>query len=78
MDNDGHSDGYEEIGTLKQMEQEVEKRQTRPTALQLVGPKQGPSRTLWSEIPEVINSQILCKLLKKKNILLSILTILFL
>lgn len=64
MDNDGHSDGYEEISSLKpshtEQTSEIEKRQTRPTALQLVGPKQGPSRTLWSEIPEVINSEILC------------------
>lgn len=61
MDGEEHSDGYEEVGsTLKRSEAE-QRRPRRPTALQLVGPKQGPSRTLWCEIPEVINSQILCK-----------------
>lgn len=66
MDAGEHSDGYEEVGgTLKRTDDATtgasEKRQPlRPTALQLVGPKQGPSRTLWCEIPEVINSQILC------------------
>lgn len=59
------SDGYEEIAGIaihqQQPEDGGEKKPTRPTALQLVGPKQGPSRTLWSEIPEVINSQILSK-----------------
>lgn len=60
-----HSDGYEEIGNSVHQQSSVdgdgEKKSTRPSALQLVGPKQGPSRTLWSEISEVINSQILCK-----------------
>ena len=54
MEDQDSADGYEEIGNLA-------KRVSRPSALQLVGPKQGPSRTLWSEIPEVINSEILCK-----------------
>lgn len=63
-----HIDGYEEIGGNIDQRQSLsgngdgEKKPTRPTALQLVGPKQGPSRTLWCEIQEVINSQILCKI----------------
>ena len=61
MENE-NSDGYEEIGDIKRsIGEEIDQRPARPTALQLVGPKQGPSRTLWSEIPEVINSEILCK-----------------
>lgn len=69
MDGEEHSDGYEEVGStlLERSEKETQRRPQRPTALQLVGPKQGPSRTLWCEIPEVINSQILCKLESKKN-----------
>lgn len=60
------TDGYEEIGKRCSLEgqqgiEEELKKPMRPTALQLVSPKQGPSRTLWSEIPEVINSEILCK-----------------
>lgn len=55
------TDGYEEIGKRCPLEEEELKKPVRPTALQLVSPKQGPSRTLWSEIPEVINSEILCK-----------------
>ncbi|XP_077293158.1 ephexin [Arctopsyche grandis] len=31
----------------------------RPPAMTLVNPKNGPSRTLWCEVPEVINSSIL-------------------
>lgn len=54
------TDGYEEIGKNLPIEGE-HKKPVRPTALQLVSPKQGPSRTLWSEIPEVINSEILCE-----------------
>ncbi|GAB0098227.1 LOW QUALITY PROTEIN: rho guanine nucleotide exchange factor 16 [Sergentomyia squamirostris] len=56
------SDGYEEIGKKDDELEMEEKKPLRPTALQLVGPKQGPSRTLWSEIPEVINSEILSTL----------------
>lgn len=58
-DIEENSDGYEEITASHRPDEE--KKQVRPSALQLVGPK-GPSRTLWCEIPEVINSQILCKL----------------
>uniref|UniRef100_A0A1L8DM52 Putative guanine nucleotide exchange factor tim n=1 Tax=Nyssomyia neivai TaxID=330878 RepID=A0A1L8DM52_9DIPT len=57
-----HSDGYEEIGKKDGEGEREEKKPQRPTALQLVDPKQGPSRTLWSEIPEVINSEILATL----------------
>lgn len=59
-DNHEHVDGYERISD--NMQQPEEKKASRPSALQLVGPKQGPSRTLWSEIPEVINSEILSTL----------------
>ena len=55
------TDGYEEIGKRSPAEEMEDKKPVRPTALQLVSPQKGPSRTLWSEIPEVINSQILCK-----------------
>lgn len=58
-DIEENSDGYEEISASHRPDEE--RKQVRPSALQLVGPK-GPSRTLWCEIPEVINSQILCKL----------------
>lgn len=62
MDSEEHSDGYEEVGRKNNNAADEERinRPLRPTALELVGPK-GPSRTLWSEIPEVINSEILCK-----------------
>lgn len=56
------SDGYEEIGKRIPDPEELQKKPLRPTALQLVTPQKGPSRTLWSEIPEVINSEILCEL----------------
>lgn len=56
-------DGYEQITETSQ--QKEARKKSRPSALQLVGPK-GPSRTLWSEIPEVINSEILSKLLGMK------------
>lgn len=62
-------DGYEEIGkSINLINNNTPpvppmRRRSRPTALQLVNPKLGPSRTLWSEIPEVKTSQILCKYL---------------
>jgi neuronal guanine nucleotide exchange factor len=59
------SDGYEEVGgRLNDEMGEEEKRNHRPSALQLIEPNNGPSRTLWCEIPEVINSQILCMFTK--------------
>lgn len=72
-DDHFNDNGYEKIGELQlkdddngeedvEHEKEIIRKSVRPTALQLVEPKQGPSRTLWSEIPEVINSQVLCKL----------------
>lgn len=57
MEEQDSTDGYEEIGSHNKPEEQ--RKSSRPSALQLVGPKQGPSRTLWSEIPEVINSGIL-------------------
>ncbi|EDV96571.1 rho guanine nucleotide exchange factor 5 isoform X2 [Drosophila grimshawi] len=53
--HEGSTDGYEEIGQHTQRPPT----RSRPTALQLVEPKNGPSRTLWSQIPEVIHSCIL-------------------
>ncbi|XP_034111018.1 uncharacterized protein LOC117572363 isoform X1 [Drosophila albomicans] len=54
------TDGYEEIGLHAHAKTPpAQQAKARPTALQLVEPKNGPSRTLWSEIPEVINSFIL-------------------
>lgn len=58
--DDHETDGYEEVGAKGRSSKIEKPKRTRPTALQLVGPKSGPSRTLWSEIPEVISSEILC------------------
>lgn len=62
FDPEAESDGYEEI-TKKDVEESVIVKQPRPrpTALQLIEPNQGPSRTLWSEVPEVLNSGIFSK-----------------
>ncbi|XP_017059833.1 ephexin-1 isoform X1 [Drosophila ficusphila] len=62
----GSSDGYEEIGQHAKAKTEPLAK-TRPTALQLVEPKNGPSRTLWSEIPEVIQSCILPTLTSRER-----------
>ncbi|XP_016985215.2 uncharacterized protein LOC108048822 isoform X1 [Drosophila rhopaloa] len=62
----GSSDGYEEIGQHAKAKPEPLAK-TRPTALQLVEPKNGPSRTLWSEIPEVIHSCILPTLTSRER-----------
>lgn len=51
------SDGYEEI-TKKDIQEIADKKPSRPSALQLIEPNHGPSRTLWSEVPEVIQSGI--------------------
>ncbi|KAH8343314.1 hypothetical protein KR059_008103 [Drosophila kikkawai] len=64
--HEGSADGYEEIGQhAKQKTEPLAK--PRPTALQLVEPKNGPSRTLWSEIPEVIQSCILPTLTSRER-----------
>lgn len=55
------SDGYEEI-SKKEIQEIINKKPPRPSALQLIEPNQGPSRTLWSEVPEVIQSGIFSKL----------------
>jgi hypothetical protein len=59
--DDTDSDGYEEVG--KKILPEKEKKPARPSALQLIEPNQGPSRTLWSEVPEVIASDIMSKII---------------
>ncbi|KAH8339490.1 hypothetical protein KR074_009429 [Drosophila pseudoananassae] len=56
--HESSTDGYEEIGQHAKSKPEPLAK-PRPSALQLVEPKNGPSRTLWSEIPEVIQSHIL-------------------
>nr|CAD7569274.1 unnamed protein product [Timema californicum] len=55
ISGDLDSDGYEEIcdGTLKTPVT------PRPTAMELIHPKEGKQRSLWCEIPEVVNSQVL-------------------
>ncbi|XP_037939998.1 rho guanine nucleotide exchange factor 19 [Teleopsis dalmanni] len=73
-DHDGSTDGYEEIGQTDltvdcRTHNEENQRRSRPSALQLIGPKNGPSRTLWSEIPEVINSCILLTLTPREKAL---------
>jgi neuronal guanine nucleotide exchange factor len=50
------SDGYEEIGDGCQKQ-----RYSRPTAMELIQPREGQHRTLWCEIPEVVNSRVLSK-----------------
>ncbi|XP_069677432.1 uncharacterized protein Exn isoform X2 [Periplaneta americana] len=48
------SDGYEEIGDNSR-----KPKQSRPTAMELIRPRDGQHRTLWCEIPEVVNSRVL-------------------
>lgn len=62
--HESSTDGYEEIGQHAKTKPEPLAK-PRPSALQLVEPKNGPSRTLWSEIPEVIQSHILREYLGK-------------
>ncbi|XP_039301038.1 translation initiation factor IF-2-like, partial [Nilaparvata lugens] len=57
---DFDSDGYEEIGSDRLLI-------SRPSAMDLIAPKQGHHRTLWCEIPEVINSEILKTLSKDER-----------
>lgn len=66
QDGGSSTDGYEEIGDHQKNNNnnsENVRKSSRPSALQLVEPKSGPERTLWSHIPEVINSYIIRKLL---------------
>lgn len=58
------TDGYEEVGLLKgsNSSDETVKKPLRPTALQLVEPNRGSNRTLWSEVPEVLATEILLSL----------------
>lgn len=58
------SDGYEEVHKkeLKEKSGGDKKQSSRPSALQLIEPNHGPSRTLWSEVPEVIQSGMLTTL----------------
>ncbi|XP_075237860.1 uncharacterized protein LOC142334073 isoform X2 [Lycorma delicatula] len=60
-DNTGEpldSDGYEEIG---------DHLISRPSAMELITPKYGHHRTLWCEIPQVLNSEILRTLTKEER-----------
>ncbi|EDV40404.1 uncharacterized protein Dana_GF23948, isoform C [Drosophila ananassae] len=64
--HESSTDGYEEIGQHAKTKPEPMAK-PRPSALQLVEPKNGPSRTLWSEIPEVIQSHILPTLTSRER-----------
>jgi neuronal guanine nucleotide exchange factor len=50
------NDGYEKIG-----DDYWKPKSSRPTAMQLIQPREGQHRTLWCEIPEVVCSGILSK-----------------
>lgn len=54
MQGELDSDGYEEIGADGML-----KLKSRPTAMELIQPRDGLQRTLWCEIPEVVNSRVL-------------------
>lgn len=64
---ENESDGYEEIHKKDSQEKDSQekdsdKKPSRPSALQLIEPNHGPSRTLWSEVHEVIQSGVLLML----------------
>lgn len=59
---ENESDGYEEIHKKEREENEHKKQPSRPSALQLIEPNHGPSRTLWCEVQEVIQSGVLSSL----------------
>lgn len=67
------SDMYEEI-SKKEIQEIVDKKPSRPSALQLIEPNQGPSRTLWSEVPEVIQSGIFSECRIEKIIFMKIIS----
>lgn len=57
---DSDSDGYEEVGDKRKL--------SRPSAMELIMPNNklnNHARTLWCEIPEVIQSNVLSKYLFK-------------
>lgn len=72
-DTELYDDGYEKISDHGKDELEVTglvggfgdedivSRKMRPSAFELIEPNVGKLRTLWCEIPEVINSEILCE-----------------
>ncbi|XP_075164008.1 ephexin isoform X2 [Haematobia irritans] len=74
MQDESSTDGYEEIGerrrSMQSEGQDNNRKSSRPTALQLVEPKSGPERTLWCQIPEVINSMILPTLTPRERALM--------
>ncbi|XP_063236544.1 rho guanine nucleotide exchange factor 15-like isoform X2 [Bacillus rossius redtenbacheri] len=53
---DTDSDGYEEICDLGSPAVPA----PRPSAMELIRPRDGRQRTLWCELPEVLGSQVLC------------------
>ncbi|XP_058464720.1 uncharacterized protein LOC131438610 [Malaya genurostris] len=65
-----YDDGYEKISNHSKdgehvvgfADEEIGLRKLRPSAFELIEPNVGKLRTLWCEIPEVINSQILLTL----------------
>jgi len=62
MESETDSDGYEEIG-----DGSWKPKSSHPTAMELIQPREGQHRTLWCEIPEVINSGILSKNMQIKT-----------
>lgn len=58
---DSDSDAYE-AGSQRSAATSVSETPARPSAMALVAPR-GPSRTLWCEVPEVLNSAVLSKYL---------------
>jgi neuronal guanine nucleotide exchange factor len=54
MRSEMDSDGYEEIGDGSR-----KLKSSRPSAMELIQPREGQHRTLWCEIPEVVSSGIL-------------------
>ncbi|XP_035435919.2 uncharacterized protein LOC118266593 isoform X3 [Spodoptera frugiperda] len=57
---DSDSDAYE-AGSQRSAATSVSETPARPSAMALVAPR-GPSRTLWCEVPEVLNSAVLSSL----------------
>ncbi|EAT47456.1 AAEL001398-PA, partial [Aedes aegypti] len=55
-------DGDTELGAGSGSDEDVVGRKLRPSAFELIEPNVGKLRTLWCEIPEVINSEILLTL----------------
>lgn len=57
---DSDSDAYDAGSQRSATTSVSETPSSRPSAMALVAPR-GPSRTLWCEVPEVLNSAVLSK-----------------